>query len=195
MSVEPQRSTKEAILQAAVRLVARNGTGAATMRAVAREVGVTEAALYRHYASKEDLWIRAYTRIVGEMADEKRHLLDARLSIREQLREWIRLTYAYYDRHPEGFTYVLLATHVVPDADDLLAVQGALFRQMVARAMEAGRLRPMAVDLVYSHFTGVVLNVPRLINEGQLEGPAGRYVDEVAGAVWRMVAPDGAATD
>ena len=35
-----------------------------------------------------------------------------------------------------------------------------------------------------------MLNVPRLINEGVLAGPATRYTDEVVGAIWRMFAID-----
>jgi hypothetical protein len=45
----------------------------------------------------------------------------------------------------------------------------------------------MPPELALSHFTGLMLNVPRLINEGTLEGPASRYVDDVADAVWRAL--------
>ena len=36
------------------------------------------------------------------------------------------------------------------------------------------------------HSSNVMLNVPRLINEGALKGPASSYTDEVFGAIWRI---------
>ena len=38
----------------------------------------------------------------------------------------------------------------------------------------------------YVIFIGVMLNVPRLINEGALKGPVSSYTDEVFGAIWRI---------
>jgi len=37
-------------------------------------------------------------------------------------------------------------------------------------------------------FTGCVLNIPRLINEGALQGPALAYAEEIAEAVNRVFA-------
>lgn len=44
------------ILDAATRVFYRHGYNAGTMREIAEEVGVSEPALYRHFAGKEDLF-------------------------------------------------------------------------------------------------------------------------------------------
>jgi hypothetical protein len=41
--------------------------------------------------------------------------------------------------------------------------------------------------LAYSHFSGIMLSVPRLIHEGVLRGPALSYLDEASEAVWRAL--------
>ncbi len=48
-------SAIERIKDAALRLVVERGVGATTIRDLAQMAGVAEGALYRHYATKEDL--------------------------------------------------------------------------------------------------------------------------------------------
>jgi AcrR family transcriptional regulator len=49
------RSTAEKIVAAARKLLAREGASAVTMRRVAKSVGITPMALYRHFADREGL--------------------------------------------------------------------------------------------------------------------------------------------
>ena len=46
------QSTRETVLEAAIDLFAQHGYEAASMQAIAQAVGVTKAALYKHFASK-----------------------------------------------------------------------------------------------------------------------------------------------
>jgi AcrR family transcriptional regulator len=187
--IASSRDRKREIRDAAIRLVAGDGLEAATTRAIARAVGVTEAALYRHYGSKEEILWGAYRHLVEELLDEKQHLLEDDRPLRARLREWVRLTYAYYDRNPAAFTYALLIPDVAPREDPVTQAQGRLFMAIYRDARKKGEVRPLSPKLALSHFTGVLLNVPRLINEGVLPPPASRHVDEVANAVWRLLGP------
>jgi len=67
--------------------------------------------------------------------------------------------------------------------------QGRIFMEMIKSAVATEEIKPIAPELALSHFTGVMLNVPRLINEGLLEGPASRYFEAVADAVWNILDP------
>ena len=109
-----RKNKKAELMEAAARLVATGGPEAATVRAIAREAGVTDAAVYRHYRSKDDLCRRAYAQILDELVLSKESLLARPGSLKERLHEWVRLTYEYFDRHAEAFTYVFLTSHVVP---------------------------------------------------------------------------------
>ncbi len=68
----PADTTRERILRAALRLFAEQGYGATSMREIAEQLGITKAALYYHFDSKEDI-VRALLadveRQVGELAD------------------------------------------------------------------------------------------------------------------------------
>ena len=52
---EEAEQTKEAIFQAALRLLTENGIGETSMSAIAREAGVTRGAIYWHFESKDAL--------------------------------------------------------------------------------------------------------------------------------------------
>jgi len=172
-------------------VVAQGGPEAATIRAIAKDMGVNEAALYRHYKSKEQILWDAYARIVEDMAREKRALARSTAGFRAILREWIRLSFDYFDNHPDAFAYVLL---LPPPgsvrATDIVSLQGRIFLTLVRRALMAHEIRVISPQLALSHFSGILLNVPRLIREGTLRGPAMQYVDEVAEAAWRALRPD-----
>jgi AcrR family transcriptional regulator len=188
MSSKPPGFRKGSIQAAAVRLAAGRGVKGTTMRAIAREVGVTEAALYRHYTSKEALYTQTYAQVIAQMTEDKRHLLESTLSFRECLREWVRLTYDYYDRLPDAFTCVLLSADSEAAHSPLTTGQGALFMELVAKAQQTGQVRALPREVALSHFTGLMLNVPRLIQAGTLPAPASHYVDEVSEAAWRVLA-------
>ncbi len=174
-------SRKEEIIAATIQLVAHKGVQAATIRQITTEAGVTEAALYRHFSSKDDLCQQVYERIVAEMAAAKEELAAGPLPLRDKLREWVRLSYEYFDRYPEAFTYVLLTAHSFAE-DGVSTSQGFSLMRLFKKEKLANTTPEMALCL----FSGVLLNVPRMINEGRLKGPASQYTDQVTQAVWRI---------
>lgn len=50
-----KKNTKESIINEAMRLFAVNGYGATSMNDIAAAVGISKAALYKHYEGKEDI--------------------------------------------------------------------------------------------------------------------------------------------
>ncbi len=191
MRAKRNGNTKQELISAAVRLGARGGPAAITIGAIARQVGITEAAVYRHFRSKDALLCHAYALIIDEMIAEKRHLIALDAPLREKLGEWVSLAYAYFDRSPDAYMFALLTPHVGPQADHVATGHDGLFRELFERARATGEARPIEVELAMGHFAGVVLSVPRLIHEGILKGPASAYVEEVSAAVGRMLCPAG----
>lgn len=177
-------SRKNEIIAAAIREVSRNGVSGSTIRGIAAEAGVTEGAIYRHFPSKEALCHEAYSQIVAEMAGQKKEILDSDESIAAKLTKWVRVTYEYFDRYPDAFVYVLLTPNGFPPAlQDIATRQGRLLMKLMEKAAAAGEMPNLPTQVAWSHFTGIMLNVPRSINENILKGPAAQYVDDVMQAV------------
>ncbi len=64
------RDTKERILDAALELFARCGYLGTSMSDIAKQLGITKAALYKHYASKQEILDRIVERM-NEMDRER----------------------------------------------------------------------------------------------------------------------------
>lgn len=179
--------TRDTITASAIRLVVEGGARNATIKAISAQMDVNEAALYRHFKSKEEILSSAYVAIIEEMAQQKRHLTKSTLPFAEIVREWIKLTYDFYDRNPDAFAYVLLLPPSSMPNADISRVQGKLFMSLLRRARRKGEIAPMLPKLAYSHFSGIMLNIPRLIYEGTLRGPARAYLDDAISAVMRAL--------
>lgn len=63
------RRTANRILDAAEELFAQNGHGATSLRDIAAKVGLQQPALYKHFASKDDLYRQVYERALKPMTD------------------------------------------------------------------------------------------------------------------------------
>jgi AcrR family transcriptional regulator len=66
----PRADTEREIRQQARRLLVEQGREAVTLRAIARELGITAPALYRYYDSREDLLRRVIDDICHDLAAE-----------------------------------------------------------------------------------------------------------------------------
>ncbi len=179
--------TRDTITASAIRLVVEGGARNATIKAISAQMEVNEAALYRHFKSKEEILSSAYVSIVDEMAQQKRHLASSTLPFPALVREWIELTYDFFDHNPDAFAYVLLLPPNSIANAEISRVQGKLFMSLLRRALRNGEIAPMLPKLAYSHFSGIMLNIPRLIYEGNLRGPARAYVDDAISAVLRAL--------
>jgi len=183
----PKRHTRENLKDAAIRLGVKEGIDGASIRTIAREVGITEGAVYKHYANKDELIRVAYTSVVEDMARDKEVLVKTDLPFEHAVRAWVKLTYQYFDDNQTAFSYVLLMPHRMAETlGEIYTKQGRLFRSFLVRAMENKQIRTMNPDLGVALFTGLVLNIPRLVNDGALEGPAVNYAEEMADAVIRV---------
>jgi AcrR family transcriptional regulator len=70
-------ATTEEIKQTARRILVEEGPEAVTLRAIARDMGVTAPALYRYFDSHEELIRRVVGDIFGELADEIHAAIEA----------------------------------------------------------------------------------------------------------------------
>jgi AcrR family transcriptional regulator len=93
---------RERLLDAALLVAERDGLERLSMRLVARELGVSPMALYRHVADKDDLLDGLVERLLGELDAP-----DESLPWDERLRTLARKVRALAHRHPEIFGLLL----------------------------------------------------------------------------------------
>lgn len=156
----------ERVMSAARRVLARDGSAALTMRNVASEAGVTATAIYRHYASKDEL-LRA---LIRERYDVfLQYLADAPAGRRplDRLSAVFDRYLDYAIDHPRSYELLFIA----PDGigidrypADFNSGRSRGFRQLrglVEECIAAGQMREgdaadIALDL-YAHAHGLVM--------------------------------------
>ncbi|HWA98152.1 MAG TPA: TetR/AcrR family transcriptional regulator [Pirellulales bacterium] len=144
---------RDEILDAAARLFAERGYAAADTQSLSDALGIGKGTLYRHFASKRDLFLAAVNRAMDRL-DER--IEQALASVADPI-----------DRFEAAITAYLRFFNENPEVTELLIQERALFKgirkpayferneacaerkhEMLAELMRAGRLRAMPVDRI-----------------------------------------------
>jgi AcrR family transcriptional regulator len=185
----PRSDTKKALQDAALRLFVENGVAGTSIRDLTRAVGITEAALYRHYAGKEDLIRDLFEEHYAAFA---RHI-DALQAIEKTLREKMRVIVndacKLFDENPTLYRFLLLVQHealprLSKDADSPAVV----IRAMMGSAIAAGESRIKNNELAAALFLGLLVQPALSIIHGALTGPLSLHADSIVGACERAIA-------
>ncbi len=138
---ESRQRTREALIDAAIGVFARDGYAGASVDAIAAQAGFTVGALYSNFATKQELFLAVFEQhCAGELAalralagqaataEELLAAVTARFAdLDDQQRQWWQLSaelWLYAQRHPEAATR-------------LAAIQ-AEARQVIAQALGHG---------------------------------------------------------
>jgi len=85
------------IVQAALRIIGSRGLGALTTAAIAKEVGISEATLYRHFKNKEEI-LNVMTEQIGAGLAENLKTVTAGSPV-ARLKEIYRLHFEYIEKN------------------------------------------------------------------------------------------------
>ncbi len=139
--IATREDIRDLILDAADRLLARNGYRKMTMEDLAQEVGIGKGTIYLHFPSKEEVVLSHVDRIVERLKVELRRLADSSLAPEERLREMLlaRVLYRFdsVQHYTESLSDLLAALR-----PGLLARRRRHFEEeaeVVARVLREGR--------------------------------------------------------
>lgn len=142
---------RDAILQAARKIFARDGLDGATLRAIAAEAGIAVGTVYLHYPAKESLYAEM---LAGSLADLQKCLRDAvaKAAPDDQLMAGALAFYDFYRQRPDDLylgLYLgqgLKPTGLTPELDRLL--NGRLIQCYTVLGDSMRRLAPLDAEAV-----------------------------------------------
>lgn len=163
LEVKPTRSrgrprsaaARQAILDAAVALIAKGGIGAVTMEAVAREAGVGKPTIYRNWENREALAMAALLHAGAPKTAVRR----SGSALEDLERQLAKVAEAF--RSPRGRNAALLVASSDTDSELAKAFRNQVMlasreegRVLLLRAVEEGAIRAsaeidVALDLIY----------------------------------------------
>lgn len=183
-------TTKARIERAALLLFAERGVDAVTTREIAAASGVSEGALYRHFAGKEALAETMFFAIHKRLAEEIRAAASNHETINGQARAVVAAYCRVADEDWALFSYHLLTTHrflplpggASPSAEDddnpVTAVE-----EIIADAMRRGEAPVGDVILPAAMALGVMLQTALHKVYGRISGNLSPRRETLANAV------------
>ena len=183
---------KRDIEEAAIKLFAGRGLAATTIKDIATAAGVTEGALCRHYAGKNDMAWKLYCREVRAFTAELEPiLLDPSAALRDCLTEAIRFIYRYYGSHPDRLAFVMLTRQGLPaqHLDDDGVDPDEVMIRFITRRRHSGEIRADAGSptLLMSMLRGVVLEPIYMHRYGRMKTEPIRMAGKVTEACMRIL--------
>lgn len=124
------------IEQAAMSLFAQKGSAATSIRDIAQKSGVTEAALYRHFSSKEALIVQLFKNGMHTLLAGLAPLLKSSKPVAQQVDEAVNYMLEEYQQNSETITFLLFDLHAFPQNEtmyDLPANPTDLVTDFIAR--------------------------------------------------------------
>lgn len=181
------QSKRDDLTTAALRLFAEKGIRGTSIRDIADAAGVTEGALYRHWAGKE-LLARSLFAECARMLYE--HLDGAVADVsgaRQQLCALARGFIGFAQTQPEAYEYVMARHHesigeLPPDQP----LPKEVFVRVLQQGTATGELRPIHPQLGAGMMIGLLLRTVFFLQRGIIDIPETDVVAEVCGAVERV---------
>lgn len=192
------RPSREAeILAAALSEFAERGYDAARVREIARRAGLSDAALYSHYASKEALALALFCKHIARYADALEAVAAAGISAEIQVRGIALRSLEVFLEEPDAFAFVM--SHQARFIGALPArfpYPIRIVERVIRDGQKDGSVRPGAVRLLAALVFGCVMQPIRTL----LEAPPGTISLRsdgaqalIARAAWAAVAGEVAA--
>lgn len=164
---------KNALIQAGIDILAKEGVSGLSLRKAARKAGVSHAAPYAHFADKQAL--------IAAIATDGHKMIYARIEQVMQrypddpLRQLVETAWAYAEfgfEEPDHFR-ITFSGVVEKERDYPALVEETrnnyeMVRQIVTRCQAAGILSPGEPDLVAVGVWGLVHGFVSLVQEGQV---------------------------
>ncbi|WP_345560993.1 TetR/AcrR family transcriptional regulator [Nonomuraea rosea] len=160
-------STREVIVETALRLFRERGFDATTMRAIAAEAGVSVGNAYYYFSGKEALIQAYYDRAQAEHEQACRALLAEESSFAARLsgvlREWVRVSEPYHEFAVKFYKHAAEPTNPLSPFSDQSSpareASIAIYRQVVegSRDRMNAELREELPDLLWLLSMGMVL--------------------------------------
>ncbi|MBI3248670.1 MAG: TetR/AcrR family transcriptional regulator [Deltaproteobacteria bacterium] len=177
------------VVQAATSLFAARGINGVSMRDIAEAAGVREAAIYRHFVSKEELAREIFLSWYGWYCTELQRIMTGSASALDQLREIVRHEFAAATDHSHAFVYFCEnEARFVPELPAGVLSARRIFTAFMKAGQARGDVRTaspeLLADMVSGALCAVALTWLRTGRRKKLEA----QIAEVVEGCWRMMA-------
>jgi AcrR family transcriptional regulator len=117
-------TTRRKIMEKAVTLFHRRGFHEVGIPEIGKAAGLSHAGVYRHFATKDDLFLACCRLVLGRAAERYGKEVDERLPARERLRAYLRTNFRWVKDYPAEMKSLMSLQY--------LSLSGSAFRELFA---------------------------------------------------------------
>lgn len=160
-------------MEAALQCFARQGYDGTRIRDIAEAASVSEAAMYRHFESKEAVAQSLFAHYFQEFGQRMKAAVTSAQPASEKLQAVVHLLLTSYRENPDAFNFVILNTPAfIPKLSPDTIYPMDVLEQIVRDGQAEGSLRDGQPNLLAAIFLGCVLRpliLSQLADLGALE--------------------------
>lgn len=184
-----KRDTKlPVILRAALELFTEKGIHATTTKDIAKRAGVSEGALYRHFASKQELAEDLYLTHLSHFTAQLDKSVLPHKGFQERLEALVTGCFRFFDEDRTLFTYLILSEHnELGRTTKRVRHIRHLVRDVLSDGRLEGEVRDGDLELFGAVIIGTIIRVAIFKIYGLLQGDLAPRSKEVAEACRRAV--------
>ena len=180
-------ATREKILAEALVLFAEKGFDATSVKDISSAVGVADAALYRHFPSKEELAHAVFKRHYSALAGQIAEIGNSHGAIGPIMDGLVELLCRTFDDEPNAFTFILINQHnhlrFVGLSDNPVEEVATIMRKAIAN----GEIAIDDPDLAAAIALGVAIQPAIFHLYGRLHGKLADIRHHITEAVYRAL--------
>ena len=180
--------TRDRIEHAAVRLFVEKGVAETTIKDIARAVGLSEGAMYRHFDGKDELVWKAFERHYVAFGATLKALADSEPTARGKVAAMIRGFCRAHDENPTLFKFLLFVQHgQLAKLEPGTPTPVDVMRTVLDKAIAARELPAQRPDLATALVFGVVLQPVTFAAYGRLPLDLSSMSERLIAASWAAV--------
>lgn len=148
---------REELLRASLTLFAARGYDAVSVRDIAKEAGVSEAALYKHFKGKEDMALYIFSAIIHYYTERLQQIEESADKAVSKLCSIVDTTYNLYREYPAEIRFALLSQYSFWDKVDEKHKPHFVIRKILEEGMLKGEIPQQEVYFWITVFSGIML--------------------------------------
>jgi AcrR family transcriptional regulator len=181
-------NTRHRIETAAIQLFVDKGVAETTVRDIARAVGLSEGAMYRHFASKDELVWHLFERYYVEFAGRLGTLASAESTTRGKLAAMTRGFCQSHDENPILFRFLLFVQHgQLERLAEQTPTPVSVMRTVIESGIASGDIPEQNPDLATALVFGVVLEPVQFAAYGRLSADMNAMSERLIAAAWAAI--------
>ncbi len=165
---------KEQIKEAVLFIVYNEGVKRFTTKRLSEVIGLSEAAIFRHYPSKKDIFLNILNDVETQLIQALHEIPEQPLSSKEHLRKVICRTISFMIQN-KGINVLMLSEIAVNNDPDLKSKLAEIFtqqRSVVERIVNEGKTKnEFSEDVDVKTFSLLFMGIPVAINVELLLNP------------------------